>query len=188
MRARPRGAEHRPSGRGCGCQGADGAAALPGAVPHPAGRARLRHRHRRLPRRQERSRLHRQGRAHLRRGDSNPVGTARGKTFRARRRLRHPQSRRRRRRSRRRFARTDRRAWQPRQQRRHAAARKPGAAGPVAQIAQARRTHRQQRSVQRGPAQGRPGPHLLRGRRHLARAGAHPHRPERLSAAGDARL
>ena len=31
-------------------------------------------------------------------------------------------------------------------------------------------------------------PHLLRGRRHLARAGAHPHRPERLSAAGDARL
>ena len=28
-----------------------------------------RHRHRRLPRRQERSRLHRQGRAHLRRGD-----------------------------------------------------------------------------------------------------------------------
>ena len=43
-------------------------------------------------------------------------------------------------------------------------------------------------SVRRGPAQGRPGPHLLRGRRHLARAGAHPHRPERLSAAGDARL
>ena len=31
-------------------------------------------------------------------------------------------------------------------------------------------------------------PHLLRGRRHLARAGAHPHHPERLSAAGDARL
>ena len=31
-------------------------------------------------------------------------------------------------------------------------------------------------------------PHLLCGRRHLARAGAHPHRPERLSAAGDARL
>ena len=118
----------------------------------------------------------------------NPVRTARGKTFRARRRLRHPQSRRHRRRSRRRLARTDRRAWQPRQQRRHAAARKPGAAGPVAQIAEARRTHRQQRSVRRGPAQGRPGPHLLRGRRHLARAGAHPHRPERLSAAGDARL
>ena len=38
------------------------------AVSHPAGRARLRHRHRRLPRRQERPRLHRQGRAHLRRG------------------------------------------------------------------------------------------------------------------------
>ena len=73
-------------------------------------------------------------------------------------------------------------------QRRHAAARKPGAAGPVGQIAEARRTHRQHRSVQRGPAQGRSGPHLLRGRRHLARAGAHPHRPERLSAAGHARL
>jgi len=31
-------------------------------------------------------------------------------------------------------------------------------------------------------------PDLLRGRRHLARAGAHPHHPERLSAQGDARL
>ena len=37
-------------------------------------------------------------------------------------------------------------------------------------------------------AQGRPRPHLLCGRRHLARAGAHPHHPERLSAQGDARL
>ena len=77
--------------------------------------------------------------------DSNPVGAARGETVRARRRLRHPQSRRHRRRSRRRLARTDRRAWQPRPQRRDAAARKPGAAGSVAQIAEARRTHRQQR-------------------------------------------
>ena len=41
MRARPRGAEHRPAGAGRGRQGADGAAALPRAVPHPAGRARL---------------------------------------------------------------------------------------------------------------------------------------------------
>ncbi len=40
----------------------------------------------------------------------------------------------------------------------------------------------------RCPAQGRPRPHLLCGRRNLARAGAHPHHPERLPAAGDARL
>ena len=118
----------------------------------------------------------------------NPVGPARGKTVRARRHLRRPQSRRHRRRSRRRLARTDRRARQPRPQRRDAAARQPGAAGSVAQIAEARRTHRQDRAVRRRPAQGRPRPHLLCGRRHLARAGAHPHHPERLSAAGDARL
>ena len=42
--------------------------------------------------------------------------------------------------------------------------------------------------VRSAAAQGRPRPHLLRGRRHLARAGAHPHHPERLSAQGDARL
>ena len=45
-----------------------------------------------------------------------------------------------------------------------------------------------ERTVRRRPAQGRPRPHLLCGRRHLARAGTHPHRAERLSAAGDARL
>ena len=147
-----------------------------------------RDRHRRLPRRHQRPRLHRQGRTHLRRPHRNPVGPARSETVRARRRLRRPQSRRHRRRSRRRLAGTDRRAWQPRPQRRDAAARQPGAAGPVAQIAEARRAHRQHRSFRRRPAQGRPRPHLLRGRRHLARAGAHPHHPERLSAAGDARL
>ena len=35
---------------------------------------------------------------------------------------------------------------------------------------------------------GRARAHLLRGRRHLARTGAHPHHPERLSAEGDAWL
>ncbi len=120
--------------------------------------------------------------------DRNPVGPARSETVRARRRLRRSQAGRHRRRSRRRFAGTDRRAWQPRSRRRDAAARKPGAAGSVAQIAEARRAHRQDRAFRRRPAQGRPRPHLLRGRRNLARAGAHPHHPERISAAGDARL
>ena len=41
---------------------------------------------------------------------------------------------------------------QPRPQRRHAAARQPGAAGPVAQIAEARRTHRQQRTCPTSPS------------------------------------
>ena len=115
-----------------------------------------RHRHRRLPRRLERPRLHRQGRAHLRRrieilsgpreaklsalgvvsGIHNPdgvVGDLGGGSLEL----------------------IDVHGSRV-SQRRHAAARKPGAAGPVGQIAEARRTHRQQRSVQRGPAQGRP--------------------------------
>ena len=179
---------HRPAGAGRRRQGADGAAALSRAVPDPAGRPRLCDRDRRLPRRHQRSRLHRQGRADLRRPDRNPVRPARSQTVGARRHLRHPQAGRHRRRSRRRLARTDRRARPPRPQRRDAAARQPRAAGPVAQIAEARRTHRAQRTDRRRPAQGRPRPHLLCGRRHLARAGAHPHHPERLSAAGDARL
>ena len=40
----------------------------------------------------------------------------------------------------------------------------------------------------RRPAQGRPRPHLLRGRRNMARAGAHPHHSKRIPAGGDARL
>ena len=76
----------------------------------------------------------------------------------------------------------------PRAQRRDAAARQPCLAGFLAQIAEARRAHRQDRDFRRRAAQGRPRPHLLCGRRHLARAGAHPHHPERLSAQGDARL
>ncbi len=72
--------------------------------------------------------------------------------------------------------------------RRDAAARKSGAAGSVAQIAEARRTHRQGRTFRRRPAQGRPRPHLLRSRRNMARTGAHPHHPERIPVGGDARL
>ena len=112
--------------------------------------------------------------------EAQSVGAGRG--------FRHPQAGRHRRRSRRRFAGTDRRAWQPRSPRRDAAARQSGAAGRVAEIAEARRAHRQDGSCRRRTAQGRPRPHLLCGRRHLAGAGAHPHHPERLSAAGDARL
>ena len=188
MRARPRGPEHRPARDRRRQQGVDGAAAVSRPVQGAAGRPRLRDRHRGVPRRRKRSRLHRQSRADLRRQDRNPLRPARSKTVRARRHLRYPQSRRHRRRPRRRLARTDRRARQPRPQRRHPAARQPRAAGPRRQIAEARRAHRQNRTHRRRPAQGRPRPHLLCGRRHLARAGAHPHPAERLSAAGDARL
>ena len=188
MWARPRSPEHRAAGRGRGHQSADVAATISRAVPDPEGRPRLCDCDRRLPRRLQRSRLHRQGRAHLRRPDPDPVRTARGKTVRARRRFRDSQSGRHRWRSRRRLARIDRRPWQPVAQRRDAAARQPGAAGSRTQIAEARRADRSQRTRRRHPAQGRPRPHLLCGRRHLARAGAHPHHPERLSAEGDARL
>ena len=127
-------------------------AAVSRAVPGDEGRPRPGHRHRRLPRRQQRTRLHRQGGAHLRRQNRNPVGPARSEIVGARRDLRHPQARRHCRRSRRRFAGTDRRARQSGRTRRDAAARQPGAAGRLAQIAQARRTHRQDRTVRRDPS------------------------------------
>ncbi len=188
MRARPGGPVHRSAGAGRRHQGLDVAAAFSRAVQGDESRPRACDRHRRLPRRQQRPRFHRQGRTHLRRTNRNPVGSARSEIVRARRRLRRAQAGRHRRRSRRRLAGTDRRARQPRPQRRDAAARKPGAAGSVAQVAEARRTHRQGRAFRRRPAQGRPRPRLLRGRWNMARAGAHPHHPERIPAGGDARL
>ena len=54
------------------------AAAVSRAVPGDEGRPGPRHRHRRLPRRQQRPGLHRPGRAHLRRADRDPVRPARG--------------------------------------------------------------------------------------------------------------
>ena len=176
------------AGAGCRRQGPDLAAAVSRAVPGDEGRPRPCDRHRRLSRRQQRPRLHRQSRTHLRLSDRDPVGSARGAVVRAGRGFRHPQPGRHRRRSRRRFAGTDRRARQPRSPRRDAPARKPGAAGRLAQVAEARRAHRQDRSFRRRTAQGRPRPHLLCGRRNVAGAGPHPHHPERLSFAGDARL
>ena len=152
MRTRARGPDHRPAGAGRGRQGPDVAAAFSRAVQGHEGRPRPRDRHRRLPRRHQRPRFHRQGRAHLRRADRNPVGPARSEIVRARRHLRHSQAGRHRRRSRRRLAGTDRRARQPRSQRRDAAARKPGVAGSLAQIAEARRTHRQRPSCRRSPS------------------------------------
>ena len=132
VRTRTRGPEHRSAGAGCGRQGADVAAAFSRVVPGAEGRPRLCDRHRRLPRRHQRSRLHRQGRTHLRRADRNPVGAARGEIVGARRGFRRSQSGRHRRRSRRRLAGTDRRARQSPAQRRDVAARKPGVAGRVA--------------------------------------------------------
>ena len=143
MRSRPRGPDHGAAGAGRRCQGPDVIAAVSRAMPGDEDRQRPCHRHRRLPRRQQRPRLHRQSRTHLRLSDRDPVGSARGVFVGAGRGFRHPQSRRHRRRSRRRVAGTDRRARQPRSPRRDAAARKPGAAGHVAEIAEARRAHRQ---------------------------------------------
>ena len=188
MRARPRGPDHGHSGAGRRRQGADGVAAFSRAVPGDESRPRACDRHRRLPRRQQRPGFHRQGRTHLRRQDRDPVRPARSEAFRARRDLGRSQAGRHRRRPRRRFAGTDRRARQPRSRRRDAAARQPGAAGSVAQIAEARRAYRQDRAFRRCPAQGRTRPDLLRGRRNMAGAGAHPHHPERISARGDAWL
>ena len=167
---------------------ARGAQALPRAVRHPARAQDLGDRHRRLPRRAQRPRLHRRSRAHLPHADHDPVGQARGPSHRARHRLRHPQAGRHRRRSRRRLARTGRRARHARARRRDAAARRPGAAGHRRQIAQEGGEDR--RGSVRGPrhaARWR-GPHLLRGRRHLARAGAAAHVADRLSVPRHAQL
>ena len=72
--------------------------------------------------------------------------------------------------------------------RRQPAARRPCAAGHVAQVDQARRAHRQGRDSTALRAEGRSRAHVLCGRRHLARAGAAAHLADRLSAARDARL
>ena len=93
-----------------------------------------------------------------------------------------------RRRSRRRFARTGRRARASRAQRRDAAAWQSCAAGPVREVGQEGREDRAQDAQRRAAAQARRGPHLLCGRRNVARAGAAAHVADRLSAACDARL
>ena len=152
VRSRPRGSEHRPVGAGRRRQGLDLAQAVSRAVQGAEGGPRPCDRHRRLPRRDQRSRLHRQGGTHLRRKNRDPVGTARSQIIGARRYLGHSQARRHRRRSRRRLARADRRARQQRPRRCHASARHPRLAGLVAQVAQARRAHRQKRTVRFDPA------------------------------------
>ena len=189
MRPRPRGAEHRPAGARRGRQGADRAAALSRAVQDPEGRPRLCDRDRGLPRRL----------ATAPTSSPGPSGSAacRSRSCPGRAKRSSPAlgvisgihkpdgivgdlgggS----------LELIDVRGHQVR----------GGVTLPlgslalqdlVAEIAQARRAHRQDRAAGGAAAQGRPRPHLLCGRRHLARAGAHPHHPERLSAAGDARL
>ncbi len=143
MRIRPRGPDHRPARARRRRQGLDVAAAFSRAVQSDEGRSRACDRHRRLPRRHQRPRLHRQGGTHLRRPDRNPVGSARGEAVGAGCYIRRAQSGRHCRRSRRRLAGTDRCPRQPRPQRRDAAARKSGVTGCRAWIAEARRTHRQ---------------------------------------------
>ena len=72
----------------------------------------------------------------------------------------------------------------------HASARRAGAAGHLRR-SRSRRRRRSSRKAARGCAccsSRRQGPHLLRHRRHLARAGAAAHVADRLSAPCDARL
>ena len=89
-------------------KGAGRAAAVSRPVPGDEGRQHLRGGDGGMPRRQQRSGIHRPGRTHLRRRDRNPLRPARGQAVGARRHLRRAQARRHCRRSRRRFARTDR--------------------------------------------------------------------------------
>ncbi len=107
---------------------------------------------------------------------------------RARHRLRHPQAGRHRRRPRRRLARTGRRARLARTRRRDAAARRTGFAGHRRTLAQEGGKNRRGRVRRSRHAARRRGPHLLRGRRHLARAGAAAHVADRLSVPCDAQL
>ena len=79
-RPRPPGADHRPAGAGGDRDRACRAQAFPRAVRHAACAPGLGDRHRRLPRRQERRRLHRAGRAHLPHADQGAVGRARSAT------------------------------------------------------------------------------------------------------------
>ena len=93
-----------------------------------------------------------------------------------------------RRRPRRRLARTGRRARRARARRRDAAARRTGAAGHRRPLAQEGREDRRGRVRRPRHAARRRGPHLLRGRRHLARAGAAAHVADRLSVPRHAQL
>ena len=107
--------------------------------PGDAGRQAVRDRHRRLPRCQQRARIHRPRREGHRGADHHRLGQARGGALRARGRLGIPQARWPRRRPRRRLARTRRRARGANQVRSDAAARRPRAAGPVREVDRRRR-------------------------------------------------
>ena len=141
-----------------------------------------------VPRRIEWRGIHRSRRAYLPRTDRRALRPARSQIIGVGRRLRHFPPRRDRRRSRRRLARTRRSARHPRPQRDHPAARLAGAAGCVAEITEARRTHCQNGARQHVATRRRSRAHVLRSRRHLACARAPAYHPERLSAAGDARI
>ena len=188
VRPRPRGPDHRAAGAGRRRQGADRAAAVSRAVPGDEGRPRPRDRHRRLPRRQQRPRLHRQGRTHLRRpieilsgpreAQLSALGVISG--------IHKPDG-----------IVGDLGGGSLELIDVHGNRVRSGVTLPLGSLAlqdvSQKSLKRAERIVKTGScrrraAQGRPRPHLLCGRRNLACAGAHPHHPERLSAAGDARL
>ena len=183
MRPGPRGAVDRPARARCGRQGADIAPAFPRTVQGPAGRPRLCDRDRRLPRRHQRSRLHSEGRAHLRREDRDPVGSREAKlsALGVISGIHKPDgivgdlgggS----------LELVDVRGHRVR----------GGVTLPLGSLALQDLAHKSLKRAERivrnelsgvAALEIRPRPDLLCGRRHLARAGAHPHHPERLSAA-----
>ena len=164
--------------------------ALPRAVRHAACAPAVGDRDRRLPRRQQRPRFIARSRAHLPRAHRGAVRQARSAADRARRHLRHSRARRHRRRSRRRLARTGRRrtAAGPR------AASRCRSAAWRCRIFRRRSLKKAEQIVARCarrremPAASGKGRTLLRGRRHLARAGAAAHVADRLSVSRHARL
>ena len=129
-----------------------------------------------------------QRRADDRRADHAAVGPQGGRTVRARRRLLDARAGWRRRRPRRRLARSDRRQRPRDRPGADAAARRPRADGRLRQIAEAGDEDRARGDRRRRAAEETVGPHVLRSRRHVARAGAPAHAPAQLSAQRHAQL
>ena len=176
---------------GGGREGARRAQALPRALRHACSVRRLWvHRHRRLPRRRERRGLHRRGRAHLPHARSTCCPAQReAQSDRARRRLRHSTSRT----ASSATSAAARSNWSTSTARsvRHGLTLPLG--GLALQDVAGKSLKKAEKIVEDAldgldAAQARRGPHLLRRRRHLARAGAAAHVADRLSAPRHARL
>ena len=188
MRPGPAGRLDRQARRGQRQGRAGGAEPVQGHHQDTGRQERPGDRHRRLPRRLRRPRVHRPRRAGAGNQNSGPFGPARGRACRQRHHDGLSLARRPCRRPRRRQPGAHRGRGRGFAPIRHAAARRPAAARCLRRQDRARHRHRRRRDRPRALDRRRAQPHFLCGRRHVARHCQAAHGEDRLPAARHARL